>query len=255
MLTVLFKIATLSTFFQLQAAPTTYTCGEKKTVARPYGNVEIRVDCELMEGKVWIAEFKGKTLHGISQTIDRTTGRKVDSCFYRNGNEHGSSLVWDSVGNVVGRSNFRNGKQIGKQEIYFSVGRPAIIKHFNDKGEEEGSWEEWWPNGNKKAEFMAKGGRIVSGTEFYQNGKPRLRYASKYEPKVRSVFKKKRIQAEAWAPDGRPAGKIVNGEGEWLLFPDGRDTTDKTVFREVYKDSLMIKGEELDSAEAARWFK
>lgn len=251
------KLAAITLPFLIQAQSGKYTCGEKRKVTRPYGNVELRVDCETAEGRMWVSEYKRDTLHGMSQGFRLPSRIRKDSCFFQNGKEHGTCLVWDTLGNVVGRSIHRNGKQIGKQEIYFSVGRPAIIKHFNDKGEEEGSWEVWWPNGNKKAEYMAKGGLIVSGTEYYPNGKPRVRYATKYEPEVKSAFKTKHIEAEAWTPNGRSTGQIINGNGEWTHFsaePD-KKTGRYNVFREVYKDSLMIKGEELDSTEVARWLK
>jgi hypothetical protein len=241
----------------LQAQSEKFTCGEKKQMVRPYGTVELRVDCERFKGQKRVSEYKGDALHGFSQGFRLPSGTKKDSCFYRNDEKHGTCLGWDTLGNVVNRTTYRAGKQIGKMERYYAGGRPRLIKHFNDKGEEEGSWEEWWPNGNKKAEFMAKCGRIVSGTEYYPTGKPRVRYVAKYEPEVRSVLKTKFIEAEAWSPIGRSSGKIIGGDGEWTHFSAEPDsgTGRYNVFREVYKDSLMIKGEALDSAEQEKWLK
>ncbi len=90
---------------------------------------------------------------------------------------------------------------------------------------------------------------------YYPDGKPRVKYRTKYEPNNKNVFKKKRIEAEAWAPNGKSTGKIENGNGEWITFPDGVDPKDKSVFHEVYKDSIMIKGEKLDSVQIAKWLK
>lgn len=232
-----------------------FSCGEKKKVKRSYGNVEVRVDCELTKGRMWVAEFKGEISHGFSQGFDIASGRKSDSCFYSNDEKNGLSLVWDSLGNIVGRSTYRNGKYVGKREVYFAPGHPSLIKKYNAAGKADGPWDEWWKNGNKKAEYIAKNGEIISGAEYYQNGKPRARYTTKYEPKNMNVLKTKYIQAEAWAPNGKSTGKIVNGNGEWILFPDGKDTTDHTVFREIYTDSLLIKVNKLDSAEIAPWLK
>jgi antitoxin component YwqK of YwqJK toxin-antitoxin module len=230
-----------------------YPCGEKTKLIRPYGRVELRVDCKLIKGQKWIAEFQGENLHGTSMGFDSASGRKLDSCFYINGEKDGSSLMWDSLGNIVNRSTYRNGRYIGKREVYFKPAHPSLIKSYNAKGQEDGLWEEWWKNGNKKAVFLAKNGEIISGTEYYQDGQLRVRYRTKYEPKTRNVFKIKRIDAEAWTPNGKSTGKISNGNGEWVVFPDSKESADNVVFREVYKDSLMIKGEKLDSAATAQW--
>jgi antitoxin component YwqK of YwqJK toxin-antitoxin module len=232
-----------------------YTCGQKKMVKRPYGTVELRVDCEYKTKNILSAfEYKGNVQHGFQIDYD-SLWRKRDSSFFVNGRENGLCLFWDTLGNVIGRETYRNGMYVGRREAYWSPDHPSLIKNYNASGKEEGSWEAWWKNGNKKSEFLAKNGTIVSGTEYYQNGKPRARYVTKYEPKNKNVFKKKYVQAEAWAPNGKSVGKIVNGNGEWILFPDGKDSTDHTVFREVYKDSLMVKGDKLDSAEIAKWLK
>ena len=247
-------LAFLSIPLFLQAAEK-YSCGEKKTIKRPYGTREIRVDCELTKGRMWVAEFKGDAANGISLGFDIASGRKLDSCLYINDEKEGLSLVWDSLGNVVGRSTYRKDRNVGKREVYFAPGRPALIKNYNAAGKEDGPWAEWWENGNKKAEYVAKNGHIISGVEYYQDGKPRVRYRTKYEPENKNVLKMKHIEAQGWAPNGKSTGKIEKGNGEWILFPDGRDTADHSVFREVYKDSLMIKGEKLDSTEIVKWLK
>lgn len=230
-----------------------FTCGQKENHKRPYGNVELRVRCDLKSNNIIsVLEYKGKMQHGFQVDFD-TLWRKRDSSFFLNGKENGLSLYWDTLGNVVGREIYRNGKYVGKRESYFAPGRPALIKNYNAAGKPEGPWNEWWKNGNKKAEFLAKNGEIISGTEYYQDGKLRARYRTKYEPKNKNVFKIKRIDAEAWAPNGKSTGKIEKGNGEWIVFPDGSDTADQGVFREVYKDSLLIKGGKLDSAEITKW--
>lgn len=230
-----------------------FTCGQKETRKRPYGQVELRVRCEyLADDIISVLEYKGKIQHGIAIHFD-STWRKRDSSFFVNGKEDGLCLYWDTLGNVVGRETHRDGKYVGLRESYFAPGRPALIKNYNAKGEEDGPWNVWWKNGNKKSEFMARSGRIVSGTEYYQDGKPRVKYATKNEPEKKNLLEMKYIQAESWAPNGKPAGRITNGAGEWIIFPDGMDSTNRTVFKEVYKDSLVVKVIKLDSAEAAKW--
>ncbi|MEO7425740.1 MAG: hypothetical protein ABI036_11175 [Fibrobacteria bacterium] len=235
-----------------------YTCGQIESEKKPYGAIERRVDCEYLKkgGMISVLEFKKQTdiQYGTALHFD-SLWRKRDSCFFMNGERNGTCLNWDTAGNVVGRAAYRNGKNIGKRESYFAPGRPALIKNYNTAGKADGPWTEWWKNGNKKAEYVAKNGHIISGTEYYQDGKPRIRYRTKYEPENRNVLKMKHIEAQGWAPNGKSTGKIETGNGEWILFPDGRDTTDHSVFREVYKDSVMIKGEKLDSAEIVKWLK
>jgi antitoxin component YwqK of YwqJK toxin-antitoxin module len=233
-----------------------FTCGEKKTVMRTYGSVELRVDCsEVREyNLITVIEYKGKKQHGFQLGFD---GRwhKRDSSFFVDGKENGDALFWDSLGNVVGKESFLDGKHIGKLESFYTPGRPSLFKNYNAKGEEEGPWKEWWPNGNPKADFVAKGGEIVSGTEFYSNGKPRIRFTSKYPSEAGSGVRGNYLDCAAWAPNGKPAGTIVKGNGQWLLFPNGEDSTNHDVFREVYKNTALVKATKLAPSEAAKWLK
>jgi antitoxin component YwqK of YwqJK toxin-antitoxin module len=234
-----------------------YTCGQKEIKKRPYGTIELRVRCDFKEDNILsILEYKGKVQHGFQIDYD-SLWRKRDSLFFKNGKKQGNIIHWDTLGNVIGRATYKNGEFVGTREYYFEPGRPSMIKHYNAEGKEEGTWKEWWMNGNPKADLIAKNGQIVSGTEFYPNGNPRLRFEVIPLPRSESVFKRKHVRGEAWTPTGKSTGRIVNGNGEWTLFsavPD--DSVSKRylhVFREVYKDSLMVKGEKLDSAEVAKW--
>src|SRR5690606_24869665 len=206
------------------------------------------------DNNISVLEFKGDIQHGISIHYD-SLWRKKDSSFYVDGKENGLVIFWDTLGNIVGQENFLNGMYVGKRELYFAPGRPALIKHYNDQGEEEGPWLEWWENGNKKAEHIARNGEIVTGKEYYRNGKPRAFYETKYEPENKNVLKTKYIHAEAWAPNGKSTGRIVNGKGEWILFPDGSRSAKPEVFRAVYRDSVMVEGKKLDSAAQAKWLR
>lgn len=240
-------------FTALIFAQSPYKCGEKQILNRSYGTIELRVNCEYRTDNILsLLEYKGKVQHGFQLDYD-TLWRKRDSCFFVNGKENGLCLYWDTLGNVVGREKYRGGKYIGKRERFFAPGRPSLIKNYNTKGEEDGPWEEWWKNGNKKAEFIAKKGHIISGKEYYQDGKPRVQYTTKDEPRKKNYLETKYVQAESWAPNGKPAGRITKGDGEWTVFPDGRDSANHPVFREVYKDSLLVKVTKVDSAEVARW--
>lgn len=254
-LSIAFSSAALA--FLLLGTPDKYPCGQRKGITRPYGNVELRVNCKTVQGRKWVAEFKGNALHGMSQGFQIADGIRRDSCFFRSGREHGTCLVWDSLGSIVGRINYRDGKEIGKKEIFYAAGRPALSKTFDDNGEAEGPWLEWWENGNKKGEFIARKGHIVSGMEYYPNGKPRIRYQTKDEPEAKKGSETKYIEAESWAPNGKPTGKILNGNGEWTHFSAEpiRESGRYNVYREVYKDSIMVKDEKLDSAQVSRWLK
>lgn len=229
-----------------------YACGKSTKVNRPYGQVEQRVRCEdKADNSITVLEYQGDVQHGLQMGFD-TLWRKRDSVFYVNGKENGVSLFWDTAGNVIGRENYRDGRLFGKREFYFAPGKPSLIKSHNAEGKPDGPWSEWWSNGNKKAEYEARNGEIVSAVEYYENGKTRVRYRSKYEPENPSALHIKRIEGEAWAPNGKSTGKIVKGNGGWIVFPDGSKPNAKA-FRLEYKDSLLVKTEKLDSAEMAKW--
>ncbi len=71
---------------------------------------------------------------------------------------------------LLDAGNHRNGIQIGKDENYYSPGHPSLIKNYNDSGQEEGLWQEWWPNGNKKLVAQCHKGLIISDEEYFPNG-------------------------------------------------------------------------------------
>ena len=236
----------------LSSAGTDYTCGERKMVKRPYGAVELRVRCDYKsENRISVLEYKGNVQHGFQMGYD-SLWRKRDSTFFKNGKAEGTRLYWDSLGNVIGRETLRGGIFVGKRELFFSANKPSLIKNYNAAGREDGEWKEWWENGNRRAELIAKDGEIIAGEEFYQDGKPRIRYRSKYDPQNKSALKIKRIEGESWDPSGKQAGKIDNGNGDWIIFPDGKSGTSSVAVHEFYKDSLLIKSEPLDPGEITK---
>lgn len=214
----------------------------------------MRVDCSYRDeyNIISVSEFKGKKLHGVTLHFD-STWRKKDSTFYTNHKEHGTTLIWDSLGNVIASRSHRRGIQVGKEENYWSPGRPSIIQNYNSKGEVDGPWQKWWPNGNKRGEFVSKNDQVISSSEYYQDGKPRLKFQGKYETKRVNWLKQKYVYCESWAPNGKPAGKITAGNGEWIIFPDGGDPEHKTVIREVYKDSVLADVDTLTADEIRKW--
>jgi antitoxin component YwqK of YwqJK toxin-antitoxin module len=231
-----------------------FECGKPGIRKRPYGLVELRVDCEDKSeyNVISVLEYKGKKQHGISIHFD-SLWRKRDSSFFKNGKEEGLSVFWDTLGNVIGRKTYRNGIQFGKEEYFFAPGRPSLVKHYNSKGEEDGPWSKWWPNGNKRGDFISKRDQIISSDEYYQDGKPRLKFRGKYESKPVPWIERKYVEGESWAPNGKSAGKITKGNGEWILFPDGGDPEHKKVVRYAYKDSILADVDSLTTEEAAKW--
>lgn len=228
------------------AASNPYKCGGSEPANRPYGKVEIRVDCSYRSGNILSrVEYKGDVQHGFQMDYD-SLWRKKDSCFFLDGKENGTCLYWDSAGNVVGRETYRNGLLIGRRERYYSPGHPSLIKDYDSLGKEEGPWREWWKNGNLKSEYVARQGQIISGTEYYLNGKPRVKYLNRFDPENSNPLKSKRIEGEAWDAKGKSTGRIARGNGEWILYPDGSDAAKQTAFREAYKDSLLVKVQKLD---------
>lgn len=237
-------------------AENTYQCGQNQSKARRYGSVILKVDCSFLEdstdNNITVAEFKGKKRHGIEIHFD-SLWRKRDSSFHVNGKQEGLTVFWDTLGNIIGRKNYKNGVQSGKEEYFFAPGRPSLVKNYNSKGEEDGPWSKWWPNGNKRGDFVSKNDQILSSEEYYQNGKPRLKFRGKYEPKSVSWIERKFVEGESWAPNGKPAGKITKGNGEWILFPDGGDPQHKKVVRYTYKDSILADVDSLSAEEVAKW--
>jgi len=173
------------------------------------------------------------------------------------GKKEGAALFWDTLGNVIGRETYRKGKYIGVMEFYWEPGRPSLLKHYNAQGKEDGPWKEWWRNGNPKVDVQAKNGSIFSGTEYYPDGKPRLRFNTRPLAASESLFKRKTIDGEAWTPKGRSTGRIVDGNGEWTVFSAESDSAkgQYDAFREIFKDSLMINVHKLDSSEIIQWLK
>lgn len=252
------QILSLLTLFSVAAQPAEYKCGEKKSVKRSYGTVQLTVDCSYLDDPTYdniaVLEHKGKAHHGIEIHYD-SLWRRRDSSFWVNGKENGTSLYWDTLGNVIGKSTFKMDKRFGKSESYWSKGHPSAFQNYDAQGNEDGLQQFWWENGNKKNEYISKHGDIISATEYFQDGKPRIRYTSKRDPKTGSALKRRFIDCEAWSPTGKSTGKIVKGNGSWIVFNDGQDTTLTKVLRETYKDSLLIKLDSLDRAEIAAWLK
>lgn len=233
-----------------------YPCGYKEIRNRSYGKVEFRVNCRGKQEYNIIStlEYKGDVQHGIEMHYD-SLWRKRDSSFFVNGKEDGQCLFWDTLGNIAARRTYRDGKYVGLYESFWAPGKLSIIKHYNAQGKEDGPWKEWWRNGNPKLDVHAKNGSIASGTEYYADGKPRLRFDSKPLAPSESLFERKTINGEAWTPNGKSTGRIVGGNGEWTVFSAEPDSARSRydVYREVFKDSLMIHVHKLDSSEIARW--
>jgi antitoxin component YwqK of YwqJK toxin-antitoxin module len=230
-----------------------YPCGQELKHFRPYGKITEKVDCNRGDGFFTVGEFKGKIRHGHKMRFHKKEGWKRDSSFYQNNLQEGLPIGWDSAGNVRYRYQYKKGEQVGRQENFWGPGKFHSILHFNDSGKEEGAQSEWWENGNKKSETIAKDGQIVSGTEYYPSGKPRVTYVTKYNPK-RGVFTTQYISAASWAPDGRPTGSVVKGNGNYMLW-SAEPETPIVVHQEFYKDSTLITVKELDSAAVEAWFK
>ncbi len=233
-----------------------YLCGEKKIQKRTYGNVQIRVECDYNKyNNISVAEFKGKKQHGFQIDYD-TLWHKKDSTFFVNGKEEGESLSWDTLGNVIYRGHYHKGIAVGKHEAYWSPGNPSLIKNRNMKGEEDGEWKEWWENGNKKVDAVAKNGSIVSATEYFQDGTPRVQYLTKYPRKSTSALEIEYINDEAWAPNGKSTGKITNGSGTLTIFPSGNDPGQSNkVVRETYLNGRIVDQKVLDSTQVEAFLK
>ena len=210
--------------------------------------MELRVRCDyLADNIISVLEYKGGIQNGIAIHYD-SLWRKHDSCFFVNGRKNGTLIFWDTLGEVVGKRKFRNGIQIGKDENYYSPGHPSLIKNYNDSGQEEGLWQEWWPNGNKKLVAQCHKGEVIEDEEYFPNGVLRLKEKTAYQPKP-SKEDAKVVFYETFSPAGKSTGKVVNGTGETWLFDAKPDsvTHKHRVLHEVYKDGFEVSNQEADS--------
>lgn len=237
----------------ISAGETIYPCGLKKNLTRTYGIIELRVDCTLDDDLKLVHEIRGNKSHGTQLALYKKDDKLRDSTFYLNGKEEGVSKAWDTLGNVSALRNFKGGKLVGRQEGHWGPNRPKYISTYNASGQENGPQSEWWENGNKKSEIIAKDGQIISGTEYYPNGHPRVTYVTKPNSK-RGVFTTQYISASSWAPDGRPTGNVMKGNGDFMLWA-AEPETPFVVHQEFYKDSNLVTVKELDSAAVEAWFK
>lgn len=227
-----------------------YTCDQQQMIQRPYGAVELRVDCTDKNhyNIISVLEYKGKVQHGFQIDYD-SLWRKRDSSFYVNGKKDGNLIFWDTAGNVVGHETFKHGVQVGLREAYFSPGHPSLKKNYNSQGNADGVWQEWYKNGNMKGDFIAKNGQIISGTEYYPDGKPRLKYLGKYSKEPKGILGTVYLEGEAWTPEGKSTGKIVNGNGSWVVIANDSASAGKKLFRETYKNGTLAKVDSLTASE------
>lgn len=230
-----------------------YPCGQEKKVIRSYGKVTEKVSCNPGDTYLAVEEFKSNKLHGHSMRFHKVGGWKKDSTFYLNGVQSGTRLSWDSSGLVIRINKYRNGRLFGKQEGFSGPGKPKFVFNYDSTGEKDGPQSEWWENGNKKSETMDKKGQVISGTEYYPNGKPRVTYVTVYNPK-RGVFGTRYVSASSWAPNGRPTGSVVKGNGDFMLW-EAEPEEPFVVHQEFYKDSNLVTVKTLDSAQVEGWFK
>ncbi len=233
---------------------TQYYCGQKETIKRPYGQVELRVNCRGLQeyNSISVLEYKDNVQHGNAVHY---TGQwqKKDSCFFVNGKENGVCLFWDSLGNIVGKAPYKDGHEIGKNESYYSPGKPSNITNYNDSGKKDGDVQEWWPNGNKKLVGKCKNGQYLHIEEYFPNGQLRIMSDNKYEP---DILRKDPLlnSAVAYSAKGKPTGKVVNGNGEYFMFDDVPDSTTKKyrVLHVIYKNGFEEHNEEISAKAAAK---
>jgi antitoxin component YwqK of YwqJK toxin-antitoxin module len=234
-------------------------CEPRKEIIKEKKKVEIRTDCILDRGEITekiLTEFS-KGLRDGKEEVFFASGKLRQITHYRKGVKADSFYSWDSLGNVLTRGCYKKGKEFGYWERFFSPGHPRLLITYNDSGNEEGPSQLWWPNGNKKGEYVYKNGQHIIRTEYYPNGKPRIHDEKPYQAGDPTVFKLKLSNGETWAPNGKSCGKIVDGNGELILWSEGPDSaTGKYIaVKDIYKDSTLVKMAPLDSATIEKWLK
>lgn len=190
-------------------------------------------------------DYRNGKRHGTYHEYYHTGAKKRES-HYINGKKEGISRMWDSLGNIIFENRFKNGREAGLFQITFKgVKQLAERKLFDTLGEGKKFREEyWWPNGNPRywAVYNHRQGPDTA-KQWYPNGQMKFRLTD-IEDSTGRVFK---ISMESWFPDGRPAGKIENGNGRLILFSD---TVDYPRWVEVYQGGRLKHVNEIrDSVE------
>jgi antitoxin component YwqK of YwqJK toxin-antitoxin module len=213
-----------------------------------------KYSCYENDSLEWIQRLKNGKSHGLSETF-YPSGKKAQEKPYLNGKLNGVHKGWMEDGFQAFSKPYKNDLPIGTQESWYAPGKPEQILHYNAKGEKDGVQKQWWKNGNMEYDLVSKQGRIISGTEFYPDGKPRIRYVYDFDPKRKTAHEyNKVVETETWSPSGKSISRIVKGNGESITFLAQPDSVSKqyVVFDEFYQDGELVKGHRLDSASVAK---
>ncbi len=221
-------------------------CGPRKT--KKVGNKKIDVVTECVYGSKSISEYYNGKLNGKTTTFYEN-GRIKDIQFYKDDKNHGLVQIFDSLGNVTGIEHFHHGKQVGEIRRWHRPDQLSEVIQYDSLGRKNGLWQAWWPDGKLIHESHYVANICTLTTEYYRNGRKRYYEHLPLKESV-GITSEKLIDGESWSWSGKPIAKVVSGTGTLITLP--RDFEDRTTpwagYRAEYKDSIVVKLTELDSA-------
>lgn len=151
----------------------------------------------------------------------------------QSGLKDGEVVTYYPNGNVLNKANYKNGIRVGKNLVYFENSRVKIKEYYNDEGLVDGSYEEFFENGQLNITGQFKRG-LKEGVwkEFYENG-------NLYEENFFELNQLDGMQ-KVYHPNGilGVIGRCRNDKeiGDWIFYGIGGDT----LKIETYEDGIVV---------------
>lgn len=176
-----------------------------------------------------------------SVTVEQIQGgeKQVLKDFYKNGNLKSEIIVTDGVydgeakqyyedGTLANSANFKNDVRVGVNLVYYENGAIKIKEYYNNKGELEGSFEEYFEEGTIKIKgTYSQNQRTGIWKEYYEDN-------VLYEENTLSANEFNGVQ-KVYHRNGQLAvvGEAFNGleEGEWIFLDVDKDTLKIETYR------------------------
>ncbi len=154
----------------------------------------------------------------IGAIIKYRLGCTIDTVFgfYSNGNKeeitpyaacqrHGLSQRFDSTGGLLFEGEFKDGKKVGLQKEFWRKGVPKHEMFYDSSTFKANEEKSWYINGKLSEEISIENG-IEETRDYAPNGKlVQHTHAKAADGNL--------ITGESFDPDGKPTGKVTQGNG------------------------------------------
>lgn len=156
--------------------------------------------------------------------------------YYDNCLCNGPLLMFNENGDTLHKGRCENGKTIGLDETWYEPEKRETRTHYNDAGKKHGLFETWRKDGTRIDSIVYNNGKMIEIREYFVNGKERV--WEEYKKTDSSSFL---INAVYHDLNGKISGKVVNGEGEYIVH----DENGRPVFKKVVSKGIRMKEEDL----------